>query len=108
MVCAGELCESARVQSLPLFEATIEAGSPLKAKYAQPAKVVVSRGWPLAVLAVGIWAVATGAILAGLLMAAVGGVWLSVLQQSVQTADRKRADWLRSMICLECKHVWLP
>ncbi len=106
--CTNESCGSTRVQSLQLFEATVEPGSPLKADLGRPPKAEGAFAWPLGLLLSGLALLVSGAVLAGLLVAVVGVVWGLRERDRVEAAKRADEEWQRKMICLVCKKSFVP
>ncbi|WUD76298.1 hypothetical protein OG937_33720 [Streptomyces sp. NBC_00510] len=96
------------MQSLQLFEATVEPGSSLKADLGRPPKAERAFAWPLGLLLLGVALLVSGAILAGLLVAVVGVVWSLRERARVEAAKRANEEWQRKMICLVCKKPFVP
>lgn len=102
IVCPSSKCGSPNVADLPHYWQSLPAESPLKARYAPPAVV---EGRYLAVLGavlLGIAAMVSGAILAGLLVAAGGLAWGAFVHRGVTEAQAKRDSWETSHVCLAC------
>ncbi|MFI8181196.1 hypothetical protein OG539_08425 [Actinacidiphila glaucinigra] len=102
------LCGSTRVQSLPLFVAMVGAGPGLRKEWLQPEEVSLSRGRPLLIVAVGVVALISGAILPGILVAVGGAVWLSRVNQTMRSNEKERKEWLGKRICLNCEKTFPP
>ena len=50
----------------------------------------------------------SGAVLAGLVAVAVGGVWGYALFRKSESAGRVRTVWENRRICLACTEQWTP
>lgn len=95
-----------QVLDLPEFWRSLPRDSELKGKYAQPSEYAVQWLLPAAIGALGVVAVVTGVIAAGivLLAGAVGfGVWLS---RRARAAEEARERWARSLYCRQCPAVF--
>ncbi|CAL9647773.1 hypothetical protein [Streptomyces sp. enrichment culture] len=102
IACPSKDCSSPNVADLPHYWQSLPAESPLKAKYAPPARPKVSYWAALLAIAVGILVLTEGAILLGLLIAAGGAGWGVVVYKAVQWAEAQRAAWEQSHVCLAC------
>ncbi|MCX4480263.1 hypothetical protein OOK44_28045 [Streptomyces cellulosae] len=102
IACPSPKCSSPNVADLPHYWQSLPSESPLKAKYAPPARPKVSY-----------WA-AVGASVAGVLVITGGGVLLGLLLfvgrrrlgrgrvQGSAVAQAQRAAWESSHVCLAC------
>lgn len=107
MALACPRCKHDGVLDLPNFVASLPGESPLRGRYGQPPECVVQWLLPAAIGALGVVAVVTGAIAAGvvLLAGAVGfGVWLS---RRARAAEEARERWARSLYCGQCPATFL-
>jgi hypothetical protein len=96
------LCASTNVADLPHYWQSLPSESPLKAQYAPPDVPGVSYWGALAAVVVGILAAASGAVLAGLLVAGGGLAWGAFLRRGVEAAEARLAGWNSSRVCLAC------
>ncbi|MGI5253610.1 hypothetical protein [Actinacidiphila glaucinigra] len=101
-------CGSTQVQSLELYVATMDPGSALKKGLAQPAEEKAALVGPLLVAGFGVALLASGVILLGLLVTVGGAVWGARERGKEQTSQRRREEWSKKMICLQCKKPFLP
>ncbi|MFF3947082.1 hypothetical protein ACFYYN_19940 [Streptomyces sp. NPDC001902] len=101
-------CGSTQVQSLELYVATMDPGSALKKDFAQPAEEKAALIGPLLVAGFGVALLVSGVILLGLLVTVGGAVWGTRERGKEQISQRKRAEWLKQMICMHCKKPFLP
>jgi hypothetical protein len=108
MKCPLGKCGSSNVESLPHYWAALPSDSPLKAKYAEPPTDKGQYLIAIGVVALGVFALASGSIAGGLLMLLVGACWLAVTHQRVEAAEAKRATWAREVICLACTERFEP
>lgn len=100
MECPG--CRSSNVERLAHYWQSLPAESPLRAKYAPP-DAVEARYW-VALLSVvaGIVFAASGAVLAGLLVAVGGMAFGAINHRQVRESQVTLAEWNAAMICLAC------
>ena len=100
MKCPG--CRSSNVERLAHYWQSLPAESPLRAKYAPP-DAVEARYW-VALLSVvaGIVFAASGAVLAGLLVAVGGMAFGAINHRQVKESQATLAEWNAAMICLAC------
>ncbi|WP_431948057.1 hypothetical protein [Actinacidiphila sp. bgisy167] len=103
--CPG--CGSSRVEKLTLFAAKVTADR-LRPEWAEPSVPTLSRGVPLACLAVGVVVLFSGAILPGLLVALAGAVWLSRVNGAIRAAEAKLKEHREKRICLNCEKTLPP
>ncbi len=101
-------CGSTQVQSLKLYVATIDPRSALKKDLAQPEEEKAALVGPLLVAGFGVALLASGVILLGLLVTAGGAVWGARERGKEQTSQRRREEWPKKMICLQCTTPFLP
>jgi hypothetical protein len=100
MQCPG--CKSSNVEKLSHYWQSLPTESPLRLQYAPPGKPD-SRYWiALAAIAAGIAFIASGAALAGLLVAVGGIAWGAVVHAGVQRYEAALADWEAARLCLAC------
>lgn len=102
MRCPSEKCGSVNVEHLPHYWQSLPAESPLKARYAPPAKADGGYLVALAAVALGIAVVVSGAVLAGLLVAVGSLAWGALVHQRVTAAEAALAAWESSRVCLAC------
>lgn len=102
IVCPSSKCGSSNVADLPHWWQSLPSESPLKAQYAPPAAAEGRYLPALGAVALGIVALISGAVLAGLLVAAGGLVWGAFMHRGVAAAQAQLADWNSSRICLAC------
>ncbi|GFE20079.1 hypothetical protein Sliba_05320 [Streptomyces nigrescens] len=96
-----------QVLDLPEFWKSLPRESELRGKYAQPAEYAAQWILPLAAVLLGVVALVSGAVAAGLLLLAGGGgigFWLSRLSSA---AEEARERWARSLICRQCPATFL-
>lgn len=96
------VCSSVNVEHLPHYWQSLPKESPLRVEYAPPEVPGASYWWALAAVVVGIVVASSGAVLAGLLAAAVGLVWGVLVRRGVAAAEAGLADWNSSRVCLAC------
>ncbi|MET9073896.1 hypothetical protein ABZX95_17350 [Streptomyces sp. NPDC004232] len=101
IACPSPKCGSPNVADLPHYWKSLPSESPLKAKYAPPAKVEGGYLAALAVVALGVAVVVSGSLF-GLLVAAGGAVWGVIVHRRVADAEAQLADWETSRVCLAC------
>ena len=102
IVCPSSKCGSPNVADLPHYWQSLPAESPLKARYAPPAKVDGSYWVALAAVVMGVAFMASGSVGVGLLVAVGGLVWGAVVHRAVTTAEAQLAAWNSSRVCLAC------
>ncbi|WP_411129310.1 hypothetical protein [Streptomyces sp. x-19] len=98
--------ESSRVLHLPEFVASLPAESDLRERYAEPAEYRLQWLYPVVAGALGVVALVTGGVAAGVVLLAGGvgvGFWLS---RRARAAEDARARWSRSWICRRCPAVF--
>jgi hypothetical protein len=108
MKCPSGKCGSTNVEYLPHYWASLPSDSPLKAEYAEPPAVQAQYLLAVGVVAVGVFALASGAIAGGLLMLLIGGGWGAAMRKRVESAEAKRATWAQELICLACTGRFCP
>jgi len=103
IVCPSSKCGSPNVADLPHYWRSLPSDSVLKAKYAPP-PTAASGGYlaALGAVAVGIVVVAGGSVLLGLLITAGGLGWGAIVHKATAYAERQRAAWESSRVCLAC------
>ncbi|MEV7384414.1 hypothetical protein [Streptomyces lydicus] len=92
--------------ALPEYVASLPRESPLHGKYGQPPEYKAQLLLPAGACALGVVALVSGAVAAGLLLVAgsIGvGVWL---WRKASAAEEARARWARSLICRQCPAVF--
>ncbi|MCZ1020652.1 hypothetical protein [Streptomyces noursei] len=80
----------------------------MREKYGEPAEYDMQWLFPAAAAVLGVVALVTGGLAAGLLLLAGGvgvGFWLS---HRAQASADARAAWLRSLYCRRCPALFLP
>ncbi|MFE4018029.1 hypothetical protein ACFXPZ_11530 [Streptomyces sp. NPDC059101] len=100
--------ESSQVLHLPEFVRSLPAESELREKYGEPAEYGMQWLFPAAAGVLGVAALVTGGLAAGLPLLAGGvgvGFWLS---HGAQASADARAAWLRSLYCRRCPVSFLP
>lgn len=102
IVCPSSKCGSPNVADLPHYWQSLPTESPLKAKYAPPAKVDSGYWVALAAVVAGIAFMASGSILVGLLVAVGGLGWGALVHHRVTEAEAQLAAWNSSRVCLAC------
>ncbi|MFD8545614.1 hypothetical protein [Streptomyces sp. NPDC059649] len=91
---------------LPEFWKSLPHESELRGKYAQPAEYAAQWFLPLGAVVLGVAALVSGAVAAGVLLLAGGagiGFWL---HRKASAADEARARWTRSLYCRQCPAVF--
>jgi hypothetical protein len=106
MRCPG--CGSVNVERLQTYWESLPAESPLRTTRAQPPEAESQYLWAAALAALGLVALGSGAILAGLLALVGGALWGVVSYRKVEDARARRAVWARQVYCLACTEVFLP
>jgi hypothetical protein len=107
MLCPSEKCQSPNVRHLPHYWASLPGDSPQKQQYAQPAEGNQRARLVLAAVAIlGIVVLATGGILLGLTLLAIGGAGGIFAHGQIQAAGHARDAWTRTQICLACTGTW--
>lgn len=101
IVCPSSKCGSPNVADLPHYWQSLPAESPLKGRYAPPAKFEGSYWAALAAVVVGIVIVASGSLL-GLLVVAGGVGWGALVHHRLAEAEAQLAAWTSSRVCLAC------
>ncbi|MFE3776428.1 hypothetical protein [Streptomyces sp. NPDC059122] len=92
---------------LPEFWKSLPKESELRDKYAPPVEFKVQWVFPWAAGVLGVVALVTGGVAAGILLLAGGvgmGFWLSTRARAAEDA---RARWSRSWICRRCPATFL-
>lgn len=102
IACPSPKCLSPNVADLPHYWQSLPAESPLKDRYAPPARPKVSYWAALAAIAVGVLVLVEGGVLLGLLLVVGGAGWGAVVYKAVQWAEAQRAVWEQSHVCLAC------
>jgi hypothetical protein len=108
MKCRSSKCGSTNIQLLSSYWASLPSDSSLKKDLAQPAAVESQALWALAVVLVGILALVSGAVPAGLALAVGGGLWVAAQWRRTETAAADRAAWESKRRCLACTETWVP
>lgn len=108
MHCPIKDCQSTNVQLLSHYRDSLPPGSPLRDAYAQPAGVEAGLLPAVVLVVLGLGALVSGEILAGLSAVAAGGVWGYVRYKKAEAADQGRAAWANRRICLACTEQWTP
>lgn len=101
IACPSPKCGSPNVADLPHYWKSLPAESPLKARYAPPARVEGGYLAALAVVTLGVAVVVSGSLF-GLLVAAGGIGWGVIVHRRVAEAEAQLADWESSRVCLAC------
>ncbi len=101
LVCPSPKCGSPNVADLPHYWASLPAESPLKGRYAPPAKFEATYWAALAAVVLGIAVTVSGSLF-GLLIAAGGLGWGAVVRSRLAEAEARLADWNSSRVCLAC------
>lgn len=108
MNCPSPNCGSSNVQLLSHYLDGLPPGSPHRSAYAAPDGEAGSLLGPVVVALLGVLAVFSGAILAGLLMAVGGAGWGFVAHRRAEAAGLARSAWGNTRICLACSERWVP
>ncbi|MBN0047637.1 hypothetical protein JS756_26720 [Streptomyces actuosus] len=108
MKCPSQECQSSNVQLLSHYVDSLPPGSPNRERYAKPAGPGRSFPGALVVIVLGIAALVSGHVWAGLLAVAGGGAWGWVLYRRYEAAESARAAWSNRRICLACTEQWVP
>jgi hypothetical protein len=96
------------VQLLSHYVGSLPPGSPHRNTYAAPTAANSSL-LPAAGLALlGVIALVSGAILAGLATVAAGIGWGMLIHKRAEAAGKARATWENRRICLACTEQWTP
>jgi hypothetical protein len=101
IACPSPKCGSPNVADLPHYWKSLPSESPLKAKYAPPAKAESGYLAALVAVTLGVAVVVSGS-LSGLLVAAGGVVWGVLVHRQAADAETALADWNSSRVCLAC------
>ncbi|MFB7500063.1 hypothetical protein ACFC09_36190 [Streptomyces sp. NPDC056161] len=96
------------MQLLSHYRDSLPPGSPLRDVYAQPAAADVSYLAAAGLALLGVVAVVSGAVFAGLAAVAAGVGWGVVLHRRAEAAELARARWTNRRICLACTEQWTP
>ena len=102
IVCPSSKCGSPNVADLPHYWKSLPSESPLKAKYAPPAKVEGGYLAALAAIVLGVVAAVSGAVMPGLLVVAGGVGWGLLVHRRMSEAEARLAAWNTSRVCLAC------
>jgi hypothetical protein len=101
IACPSPKCGSPNVADLPHYWQSLPNESPLKARYAPPAKADASYLAALVAVTLGVAVVVSGSLF-GLLVAAGGVVWGVFVHRQAADAEARLADWESSRVCLAC------
>ncbi|MFE6311740.1 MULTISPECIES: hypothetical protein [Streptomyces] len=102
IACPSPKCSSPNVADLPHYWQSLPSESPLKAKYAPPARPKASYWAAVAGIVAGVLVITGGGVLLGLLLIVGGAGWGAVVYKAVQWAEAQRAAWESSHVCLAC------
>ncbi|MFJ9420737.1 hypothetical protein [Streptomyces sp. NPDC101249] len=83
-------------------------GAPGRAAAAPPDSTAPTLRGPLLLFALGIGAIVSGLVGAGVGALAVAGVWGWFVWQVSEEAARARAEWENKRICRACSEQWTP
>jgi hypothetical protein len=101
LVCPSPKCGSPNVADLPHYWQSLPAESPLKGRYAPPARVEATYWVALTAVVLGVVVVASGSLF-GLLLVAGGLGWGALVHHRLTEAESLLADWTSSRVCLAC------
>lgn len=108
MQCPKSNCGSTNIQNLAAYVASLPSDSPLKKSLAQPAAPESQSLWAVAVMVLGVAALVSGAVLAGLAALLAGGLWAAGAWKRTEAAGTARAAWGLQVRCLACTETWQP
>ncbi|MDT0608822.1 hypothetical protein [Streptomyces lancefieldiae] len=108
MNCPSPKCGSSNVQLLSLYVDGLAPGAPNRTRFARPASEGGGALPALGLFILGIAMLISGAALPGVAAIVAGAGWGYVIYKKVEAADRARAAWENSRICLACTEQWTP
>ncbi len=108
MQCPSPKCQSSNVQLLSHYVDSLPSGSPHRTTYAQPAAADGSVLAAVGLAVLGMVALFSGQILAGLIAVAAAIVWGAAVHRRAEAAEAARTAWANKRICLACSEQWVP
>jgi hypothetical protein len=90
------------VEKLSHYWEALPAESPLRGRYAPPARPDARYWQAMIAILIAIALMSSGSVLLGLLVAVGGLIWGYVIHAGVQAFEASLAEWNAATICLAC------